>query len=233
MPNICSNTLWVVGRPKFVNEFLDKSRNPRYGKLLPKDDELPARRRVRDSREWAIFENHLPCPKELRDTQAIFYSNDESRANQIMIESHNLKTYGAKHWYDWCLDNWGTKWGDYDTSLDASGRHGACLSFSTAWSPGTAGLEKISALHPELVFVNAYEESGCDFIGCDVFYRGKKIHGGSGGFPQGPDDWEDWEMVDAYELKVEATRGKWLKKAVSKLEKKSHFHAKKLKSLAR
>lgn len=231
MPNHCDNSLWVVGRPRDVEKFLDASKNPGFGKRHEKPDWRGEFHE--DRREWRIFQGNHPCPTELTDTEAAFHSDETLQSALIEKEKANLEKYGAKNWYDWCCDNWGTKWGDYDTYLNASGRNGAWFSFSTAWSPGTAGLEKISALHPELVFVNAYEEGGCDFIGCDVFYRGKTIHSGSGGFPSGPDDWDDDEQVEAHDLEMNATREKWLNKAVSKLEKKSPFHAKKLKSITR
>jgi len=226
MPNHCDNTLWVVGKPAEVRKFLEACKNPDHGKRKRVDGKYRW-----DEREYRIFEGNLPCPRELRETDATFYSDKDEMAAQRKIERANLRKHGAKHWYDWCLDNWGTKWGDYDTYFAGQDRHGATFTFNTAWSPGSAGLEKISALWPELAFANSYEEGGCDFIGCDAFYRGRTIYSGSGGFPVGPDDWEDDEANDRHYDEVAKRRVKWTKRAVAKLTKKSAYHGRKLKAL--
>lgn len=40
------------------------------------------------------------------------------------------KLYGYDNWYDWSLNNWGTKWGECHPDCD-----GAIYSYTTAWSP--------------------------------------------------------------------------------------------------
>lgn len=229
MPNHCQNTLWVVGKPRDVKKFLDVAKNPRFGKKSEKPDWNG--KFHKDDREWRIFERNHPCPEELRNTQSVWHGDKKLQKKQDEIEKANEKKYGSKNWYDWCCDNWGTKWGDYETHLESSGRNGARFTFDTAWCPGSKGLEKISSLHPELVFVNAYEESGSDFVGCDVFYRGRTIHAGSGNYPDGPDDWDDDEAVERYYEAVEKQRVKWLNRALAKMKKKTPYHAKKFEAL--
>lgn len=48
-----------------------------------------------------------------------------------------LKKCGATNWYDWCCDNWGTKWGTYDLNITEFSTDGfpILVSFNTAWSP--------------------------------------------------------------------------------------------------
>lgn len=45
--------------------------------------------------------------------------------------------YGSCNWYDWNVENWGTKWGTYDTEVHQLGGDGAPLmiSFQSAWGP--------------------------------------------------------------------------------------------------
>jgi hypothetical protein len=57
----------------------------------------------------------IPCPAPLYDTVA--GSNlqgdqfDPYRAElQAFQEKLNIKYFGHKNWYDWCISEWGTKW---------------------------------------------------------------------------------------------------------------------------
>jgi len=79
-------------------------------------------------------------------------------------------------WYDWCLSNWGTKWGAYDIypetfpdvlALCEGGGDDTLLpyQFDTAWSPPTEWLANISPKYPDLTFTLEYHEMGCDFMG--------------------------------------------------------------------
>jgi hypothetical protein len=48
-----------------------------------------------------------------------------------------IAKYGATNWFDWCVDNWGTKWGTYGTKFYELGGDGSpiLIEFQTAWSP--------------------------------------------------------------------------------------------------
>lgn len=68
-------------------------------------------------------------------------------------------------WYDWCLENWGTKWDccgasveDDDTSLR--------YYFQTAWSPFSYKLfEKMCSMYPALEFRLLYTDHSMVFLG--------------------------------------------------------------------
>ena len=72
--------------------------------------------------------------------------------------------YGAFSWYDWCCNNWGTKWDVSDEAYiqeplnpDAE-EDSVFLSFQTAWSfPGPIFAE-LSRLYPELKFSGEYAD---------------------------------------------------------------------------
>ena len=42
---------------------------------------------------------------------------------------NNILTYGADTWYEWCIENWGTKWNACESDLQ-----GNVMYFDTAWS---------------------------------------------------------------------------------------------------
>jgi hypothetical protein len=76
----------------------------------------------------------------------------------------NIVKYGVKDWYDWCVQNWGTKWDLSVSDIDISPSHLSICS-STAWSPCLEGVVKISEDYPLLHFRVDYSEPGMGFQG--------------------------------------------------------------------
>jgi hypothetical protein len=52
--------------------------------------------------------------------------------------------YGASDWYSWNVLNYGTKWGDCDTSCVRVDKTTLIYAFGTAWSPAFPMIEKIA-----------------------------------------------------------------------------------------
>jgi len=70
--------------------------------------------------------------------------------------------------YDWVCNNWGTKWGCYDTEVDTA-VDGTRLTyrFQTAWSPFNANvLVAMSTMFPKLEFELKFAEMRMGFYGC-------------------------------------------------------------------
>ena len=53
------------------------------------------------------------------------------------------KLLGGGDWYEWRLDNWGTKWDIYDSTCDRIDANTLQLLFYTAWSPPTGIFDKL------------------------------------------------------------------------------------------
>lgn len=65
----------------------------------------------------------------------------------------NFKKYGATTWYNWCLNNWGTKWNAYSTDLwFDKNKIGAIITFDTAWSGVPDLIEKLAKKFPNIYF---------------------------------------------------------------------------------
>ena len=61
--------------------------------------------------------------------------------------------YGATSWYDWRIQNWGTKWNAYCTTTgDMDDENTYTIYFQTAWSHPYPVLEKLVSMFPELEF---------------------------------------------------------------------------------
>jgi hypothetical protein len=111
-----------------------------------------------------FFEHVLPCPKKLRDDEAVSYADEEKQRERRLVEKDNLDKFGSKDWYDWCIKNWGTKWDACSVEANMPwDSHFLQVVFETAWSPPTGIYQ---TLHDRGFVVEAYYvEYGCDFCG--------------------------------------------------------------------
>lgn len=67
-------------------------------------------------------------------------------------------------WWDWRVQNWGTKW-DLDAQLIDSNETSLIYEFLSAWSPPVEWLRKVAADFPTLTFLLDYDEPGVGFKG--------------------------------------------------------------------
>ena len=87
------------------------------------------------------FQKIIPMPEELKGTT--------SPSN-------------TPNWYDWCCDNWGTKWNAYDGQ--SVGEHDAGIGFYTAWGPPTPVIVELAKKVGQTLRM-VYDEPGMDFCG--------------------------------------------------------------------
>ena len=128
--------------------------------------------RVMNSFETGLLNEFVPRPEELNIEAG--YSPDSELEAQY---KSNIEKYGAPHWYDWSIENWGTKW-------DIDGTEANCIQvnantvelfFDTAWSPPIAAYSKLEELGFEVT--GYYHEPGMVFAGkyhdgYDDYYEG-------------------------------------------------------------
>ena len=101
------------------------------------------------------------------------------------------------NWYDWCCENWGTKWPDSDTDIILSDIEGDIeFSFSTAWAPPIAGFTYISGMFPALTFVLAYDEPGMCFLGAALMRQGELVAESEPDYPDMETDEDDYSDED-------------------------------------
>ena len=115
----------------------------------------------------------IPCPRPLRETQSIGYAKTNDPETLVMIERQqaleaiNIKHYGVPSWYEWCVNNWGTKWdiGYRDDHGEKAQIIDDCISvsFDSAWSPPTDAYDKLVDMGFEIEAY--YFEPGFGFCG--------------------------------------------------------------------
>jgi hypothetical protein len=142
-----------------------------------------------------FFQHYVSSPEELvysttivesvekkrKELEATPWWSEKTPAQQASFlegyitqeESDRLKAeYGHDSGYDWCIDNWGTKWDVCDSEASIGADNVVNAFFNTAWSPPIEGLRLVSEKFPEATFELGYQEEGCDFCGAAQFING-------------------------------------------------------------
>ena len=71
------------------------------------------------------------------------------------------KLLEGEEWYDWRVENWGTKWDGYDGRISDDG---SAFTFDTAWAPPLPIIKKLAEITGEK-FTLEYIELGMFFCG--------------------------------------------------------------------
>ena len=79
--------------------------------------------------------------------------------------------YGKNNWYNWSIENWGTKWNSCDTILDQDAFY-----FWTAWSPCSPVIERLAQMFPDACFDYSYDEPDDGFCGEERYENGKLVY---------------------------------------------------------
>ena len=140
MPNWCNNTVEIYHEDPVMLERVRKGFNA-----------------------GALLNEFIPVPEELQITAGRLGDPVEN-AKIIAAEESNRAKYGYSNWYDFCVNEWGTKWdigGDGAEALDIDG--GLSFSFDSAWSPPLAAYEKLMDLGFRIRAM--YHECGMCFAG--------------------------------------------------------------------
>ena len=186
MPNWCDNQVTITG----PNSVIDK-----IEKIVKEES---------NNAENGLLQFFHPMPKELLDTEAgpIAKTKAEKNARQ----ARKLE-FGAENWYDWRVNNWGTKWEvnefygvdrQYLTE-QSEGESMISFAFSSAWAPPIGAYEYFLAKNEECTLKAYYYEGGCDFMGVfengdDRCYQPSNYNSDSKFFESG----DGWELDDYF-----------------------------------
>jgi hypothetical protein len=119
-----------------------------------------------------LLDEFIPVPKDL---QIVAGSVGDPAEQKKLIEQTdaNREKYGYGNWYDFCVNEWGTKWdigADGNPAQDIPG--GLMLGFESAWAPPCGAYEKLTdqgfrirAMYyePGMAFAGIWEDGIDDF----------------------------------------------------------------------
>jgi hypothetical protein len=182
MPNWVFNGLTIEGNPQLVNTLVAQLNKPfvqvhdnwniETGQMEKKQTTYP-------NPVFAFYNiyNHL---------QAGITEYEYLQQPDHKLPLEEALQFKGKHWYDFNVREWGTKWDvavssddKYpETYMEGPTENGENLvvyyNFNTAWSPPFPALEKLSAQYPALLFTLSYEEE-TGWGGEAEFLRGELI----------------------------------------------------------
>ena len=70
-----------------------------------------------------------------------------------LLGTEEKKIYGKNNWYDWSIENWGTKWNSYSFSRD-----GNTIGFQTAWSAPHPILAELTGMFPGVYITHEWAD---------------------------------------------------------------------------
>jgi len=206
MPNWCNNTF-----------------------ALEHDDPAMIQRAYDALDRGEFLQEFIPVPKELTETMAGSYGDDEKQKALEAQQKANVAKFGYSNWYDYCVGEWGTKWdvgGDGQTDIHPDGKT-LFTTFDSAWSPPVNAYQKleelgfkVDALFYEggMAFAGQYSDGNCE----DFSLEGMSADEIEQNYPDLDDAFGISESIREYEEEEEEEPTEWIKDGVDKnLELKS------------
>ena len=142
--------------PNWCNNFLE----------LEHEDPAMIDRAKKAFAEGKLLEEFCPVPASLHIVAGRV--GDKDSPEQIELEAQekaNIEAHGYATWYDYCVNEWGTKWdvgGEGDQASQDSPTD-LRMNFDSAWAPPIAAMEKFQDLGFKVKLI--YWESGMCFCG--------------------------------------------------------------------
>ena len=132
MPNYVYNIIKTTAdKKKLLDKIKEAGGICKYYMPMPEELQRTASpNNVVSDEEYAERLANGTTTEELHGGAYMKHYNSESQMKEF------LEKHGATNWYDWANVKWGTKWGDFDWSVEIEGNGDALvLNYTTAWSP--------------------------------------------------------------------------------------------------
>ena len=165
--------------PNWCNNYLE----------LQHDDPAMIERAKTAFGEGKLLAEFVPIPEDLHIVAGRVGDDEDQKQKDLKAQEEvNVAKHGYMNWYDYCVNEWGTKWdvgGDGDQATQV-GPTDLRMNFDSAWAPPVPAMEKFQDLGFKVKLV--YWESGMCFCGL---------------FDENGDDYYDYSNMTADELEAE------------------------------
>jgi hypothetical protein len=151
--------------PNWCNNYLE----------LEHEDPAMIERARKAFAEGKLLEEFCPVPSSLHIVAGRVGSDEEPEQIALVEqEAANIATHGYTNWYDYCVNEWGTKWDvGGDGGMATEGVNHIEMNFDSAWAPPIAAMEKFQDLgfkvklvywESGMCFCGIYDENGDDYL---------------------------------------------------------------------
>ena len=160
--------------PNWCNNYLE----------LEHEDPAMIERARKAFAEAKLLNEFCPVPESLHIVAGCVGDPDEQKKLEEDT-ARNIATHGYGNWYDYCVNEWGTKWdvGGEGDQATVTSPNSISMGFDSAWAPPVAAMEKFQDLGFKVKLI--YWESGMCFCGL---------------FDENGDDYMDYSDMSADEV---------------------------------
>ena len=168
MPNHVMNRLRLSGEQSRINELLQSVKGEDtvldFNKIIPMPESLNIEagsrtdtglKAYKDFIAVYTFDNAKNKPDLLnipkKSEQAFLRVRKDIKPDEWELGKtafQNKLRYGAPTWYEWSIENWGTKWPAYNTGIAEDNT----IVFNTAWDRAMPVITKLAEMFPDISF---------------------------------------------------------------------------------
>jgi len=186
MPNHVTTRCSISGSPESLKVFSDKvltNDHFDFGSIIPKPVEVENSESSTDAYTgfYALTGKYASFMGDVQDVSwdqwvrdHYNYSHFSSREELLSGLTDAQRSAGERaarcyevsgyvDWYQWSIDNWGTKWNSYDVSIHRSPSTLEIV-FNTAWSFPLPVFAKMQEMFPDLAFTTHSVDEGWNFV---------------------------------------------------------------------
>ena len=171
MPNHCSNRVSFYGDSEseiqklhdIFSKGLENDDNVDtgsvFGPFIPEPDWANIPLSQADQYEYSFSS----ARGEVGEKPVMVINEESPFMNGLRFKATNAQD---ERWYNWRVQNWGTKWDCYTLEMDDTDLpHGFEVTFETAWSPPEEVCSAIREQYPNVSISWFYDEPGCEIAG--------------------------------------------------------------------
>jgi hypothetical protein len=186
MPNHVAQQLSIIGEeaPTILQRIAGNDEAVDFNNVIPMPKELDIADTVDGRMGLAVITGrcdeflayHWVSEKGVRNAVEFAAYVERERPHAIDLARQyvsNQQKFGHATWYDWCIANWGTKWNAYFVLDPEYVTGGAMIRFSTAWSPATPVIARLSEIFPLAKLTLRYFDECWNFAGEALFEAGE------------------------------------------------------------
>ena len=178
MPHWCENYLRVTGEKEELQKFKEFA--------VEKEEVLSANKFIPYPEEFNVLDKKIILQGEKRNKLIEDLKKKGTPEAKAREESYakypSIKDGYNSGGYDWCIKNWGTKWGFCRSELVKEYEDELLYRFETAWSPPLPLIKAMGEMFTELEFDLRYFECGMGFNGMYTVKNGEVLFDKSGNY---------------------------------------------------